>query len=107
MLEVNVLGRKISVRYVSGEELESLSEDGDCVGLFDGETIYLKSSLSHERAQRVFLHELGHAVLHVSGLHNLLVDGREEAICDAFESLTEVFRNQEVLEFLSDKAVEE
>lgn len=102
MLEIPVLGRKISVRFVSDKELNRLANDTDCVGLYDGnaETIYLSSSITHEHSRRVLLHELTHAVLNITGLSMLLEDKQEEAVCTAFEGFLESFRSEEVTKFL-------
>jgi Zn-dependent peptidase ImmA (M78 family) len=108
MLEIPVLGRKVGVRFESDKELQKLSNEPDCVGLYDGntQTIYLSVSLSYEGARYVLLHELAHAFLNITGLTQLLDDKQEEAVCTAFESYLDVFRSTEVISFLK-KAEEE
>jgi Zn-dependent peptidase ImmA (M78 family) len=99
-MEINILGRKICVRYVSDRELNQITKDTDCLGYFDNNTIFLSSSLSMEHSKRVLLHELAHAVMAITGLTNVIQNEQEEAICDAFESLLEVFRNEQISNFL-------
>jgi len=101
MLEIPILGRKISVRHVSEKELAQLTKEPDCLGFFDGNTIFICASLTQEQARRILLHELSHAILNISGLHNLLEDKQEEAICDVFESFIEVCRNKVLIKYLN------
>lgn len=103
MLEIPILGRRINVRFISDRELAQAAGDADCAGFFDGTTIFISSSLPHERAQRVILHELAHAVLSITGLTNLFEEKQEEAICDAFENYLETFRDEGVVKYLNNK----
>jgi Zn-dependent peptidase ImmA (M78 family) len=101
MLEIPVLGRKIGVRFISDKELAQLTKDPECLGCFDGNTVYISSSVSQEHARRVLLHEISHVILAITGLTNLLGEGHEEAICDAFESYLQLFRTPALVSFLS------
>lgn len=102
-MELQVLGRKIAVRYISDRELQQLGDEADLLGLFYNGTIYLSSSLTQEQARRVLFHEVAHAILNVSGITNLLKPHQEEAICSAFEGLDEVFQNVELQQFLNQR----
>lgn len=103
-MELRILGRKIQVRYVSDRELAQMTDESDVLGLFYNDTIYLSSSLTQEQARRVLFHEITHAVLNVSGLSNILKTKHEEAVCNAFESLADIFQDQELQIFLNKEA---
>ena len=83
----NILGRQIEIVVVPDGDLSKMADQEHCLGLYQGDTIYLASSLTGEAKKRVLMHELVHVVFAVSGLTNLIDDKLEEAICDALESL--------------------
>lgn len=102
MLEIPVLGRKIGVRFVSDKELSLYAKEADLLGCYDAnKTILLSSSIPLEQAKSVLCHELMHALLTRSGLSNVMDEKLEEAICDASESLLEMFRDAELVKFLA------
>jgi hypothetical protein len=103
MLEIPILGRKISVRFASDKDLANLAKDSECWGYYENEVITLSSSLNHEHARKILMHELAHAVLKISGISNLLEEKQEEAICDAFETYVDVFRDEEFIKFMNAK----
>lgn len=86
---IKVLGREIKVEYCSQTRLSLLADDADALGFFDGETIFIKQSLSEKPKKRILMHEKIHAILAISGLSNMLDSDMEEAICDAMETLAE------------------
>lgn len=101
MLEINLLGRKIHVRYVSDKELAAIAKDIDCWGCFEGDVIYISTSVPQHRAKRVLCHEVTHAILSITGLTNLFEDKQEEAVCDAFESYVDIFNSPDVVKFIT------
>lgn len=100
--KLTILGREIRVKKATAKEIEVVCKDKGCLGYFDGNTIYVSRTLSEEQFKRVLLHEVSHAVLSITGLTNLLEDEKEEAICDAFESFVELFKNKNTNRFLSE-----
>ena len=100
-MEIKLLGRTIPVRFTADRELNSMAGGVDVIGFYDGNTIHLSSSLDAERAKRTLCHEIAHAVLTITGQHNYMKNKKEEAICDAFEAMLDVFRSPEVCNYLS------
>lgn len=49
--------------------------------------IFVRPELAKNVAEQVFAHELVHSVLFDSGIHNLLSDKMQEALCDALVPL--------------------
>lgn len=79
-----ILGNPVIVRYtvpISAPELGTFetSPTGDLV-------ISLCPDLDEEILRKVLLHECVHAILHISGLTNLVTDQIEEAIVTAIEN---------------------
>lgn len=103
-MELRVLGRNVTVRFISDRELAQMTNDTDVLGLFYKDVIYLSTSLTQEQARRILFHEIAHAFLNISGLTNVLKHKHEEAICSAFEGLDEVFRCPELQTFLNQDA---
>jgi hypothetical protein len=101
MTKVKVLGREIAIKFIDQATLDKEAEDVDVKGLYHNETIYLSDRLSGETLKRVFLHELVHSALGVSGVTNLLGKRREEAVCDLLECLSDVFQDPKVIDFIS------
>jgi Zn-dependent peptidase ImmA (M78 family) len=104
MLDINLLGRRIPVRFVSDKELDQIGKDKNLQGLYDvsTNTIYLSTSLNQETSRRVLLHEATHAVLSIAGLESLLKNKQEEAVCTAMESLVDIFKNPDLVKFLAE-----
>ncbi len=88
-MTIKVLGRDIQVVYMPGCDLNKISSTEDCLGMFKDDKIYIAAHLEGAQKRRVVLHEVVHAILHISGLTNLIEDSLEEAIADAMESLDE------------------
>jgi Zn-dependent peptidase ImmA (M78 family) len=63
----------------------------DLQGWFDPSSfkIYIRKSLSQEQKKRVYIHELMHAVLCVTGISSVLKKRHEEAVCTATEILAD------------------
>lgn len=102
MLEIPILGRRISVRFVSDKDLSQIAKDSECWGCYENDTIYISSSIGQEHGRRIVLHELTHAILTITGLTNILESNQEEAVCDASEALLDAFRDETLVKFLSD-----
>lgn len=83
MKHLTVLGQPIAVKYTT----EMLRKDE--LGLFDSSSlsIHIQPSLEKYKFLRdsVLLHEIIHAVIHISGNAHLLGDGVEESLTMALE----------------------
>ena len=91
---IDILGRRFTVVR------ESLwrREEGGCLGetcLSPEYRIGIEDSLSESEAEVIFLHEVVHALLGVTGVSEVLADDHEEAICTALESLLENYIRRE------------
>lgn len=79
---INVLGQEVRVIY----DHTTLKKDE--LGLFDSTnmTIYILPSLiGHPIHKNVIIHELSHAIFHITGASHSLGDGVEELLCTALE----------------------
>lgn len=92
---MKILGREIAVEYCSTTRLSILANDPEAVGYFDGSTIFIKQSLTKDEKARVFLHEVMHALLGITGLTYLLEDKMEEALCNLSESYQVLIKDEE------------
>lgn len=92
-LEITLLGQKIDLIYTDRVTLSTLSGDKECIGYFDPARllIYIDYTLSQDQLRRVFLHELMHATLLLSGMQNLFSNKRQEALCDMIENWQTLF----------------
>lgn len=90
------MGQKIEIENASKGVLRELSGSKKTIGFFDPQalTIYLDASLPSDQRRRVFLHELLHASLGLSGMQNLLTDRQQEALCDLVENWQSLFEEK-------------
>lgn len=105
MKDLVLLGRKISIKHVPMAQLREIYPDPaeEVWGWYAPMeyTIYLYSGLEPESYKRVLLHEITHALLHISGLTNCLKENHEEAVCDIMENMLELFQNKKFVEELN------
>lgn len=82
--EVRIIGRPWKVLREKPKDL-----DDSILGYtsLTDRVIFVRPELSQNVAEQVFSHELVHSVLLDSGLHNLLSDKMQEAVCDALVPL--------------------
>jgi ssRNA-specific RNase YbeY (16S rRNA maturation enzyme) len=79
---VSVLGYEMKIVYAPiGQQPEAL--DGNMT--FDDRTITIDTKLVGKQLEDTLLHEIIHAILHISGLAFLLDDKSEEAVVRALE----------------------
>jgi len=87
---VKVFGQTVRV-FETSDKVEKHGFDPEHVnGVFDPEhnIIVLKSNLKHREKFRIFLHEVGHALLSRLGMHNTtLGHNLEELIVDSYATL--------------------
>jgi hypothetical protein len=78
--EVSIIGRPWKVLREKPKDL-----DDSILGYtsLTDRVIFVRPELARNVAEQVFSHELVHSVLLDSGLHNLLSDKMQEAVCDA------------------------
>lgn len=79
---INVLGQKVRICYDDND----LKKDE--LGVFDatGMSIHIREGLKdHPLHNSVLIHEICHAIIHISGNSNLLGNGVEESLCIALE----------------------
>lgn len=105
MKELHILGRKIKVKHIPMAQLREIYPDPaeEVWGWYAPMeyTIYLYSGLEAEAYKRVLLHEITHALFHISGLTNCFKDDHEEAIADIMENMLELFQNKKFVEEMS------
>jgi len=84
-----VLGKWIDIVYK--ETIEN--SDGVLLGLYDEEKyiIYIKSGMSEEETFKTIIHEIGHALLRISALYEIIGSKAEEAICRILENYSDFF----------------
>lgn len=104
-MEVQLLGRKVKISFVSKDILRELSESTpseDIWGYYDSISshVYVYSGLKGGPRSRVILHELFHAVLGISGVTNVLNDRVEESVCDTAEALVDIFKDPKFVKLI-------
>ena len=77
-----------SITVMGGIVKIQVKELDDAMGIFypDRMLIVLDEEQTNEEAHRTLVHEVGHCILYLSGLTNLLSVNLEEAIVCAFEN---------------------
>lgn len=98
-MEINILGRKIPVLFVSDKELSHVAKDGDCWGCYVDNKIYVSSSASYDRAKNTITHEAIHAVFDITGITHLITEEQEEAICNALECSDALFYSPDLMKY--------
>lgn len=102
-MEIQILGRRLTVRFLSDREIQHISQDPKTIGFFENDCIYVSSSLNQKQTRRVLLHEISHAILDITGLSEILEDQTEEALCTSMENLSELFLNEILVNFMANK----
>lgn len=101
---INVLGKHINIKLVSEAKLaEKLNLDAEHYLVQGGwipreACIYLNQDLSKDELKWTLIHEIVHAYLSISGLHNLLSRKLEESLCDCLANLASVISDNNFTE---------
>jgi len=75
---ISILGQNVRIQYMDLEDMYGCFEQNPL-------TIKMDKGLEGEAFERVLFHELFHAVVHISGLSELLAHDLEEALATACE----------------------
>lgn len=92
---MKILGREIAIEYCSQTRLSVIADDAEAIGYYDGTIIYIKQTLSKAEKSRIFLHEVMHAIIGISGLSSLISEDQQEALCNVSECYHELFQDEE------------
>ena len=92
--EIIVYNRKYKIKTVEKVTIEG--NDNVLAGSCDyyNAEIQLAKALPAEITPRVLAHEVAHAALYESGLHNMFDEKQTEAICDLVGSVAEIVKQR-------------
>lgn len=90
---VMIMGRKIPVKLVDQDVLDEMIEGS--IGLYDCHTrcIYINKTLPKHIQKYTLYHELGHVIMDLTGLDQVIHRQVQEIICQSYATLIEDIRN--------------
>jgi Zn-dependent peptidase ImmA (M78 family) len=86
---VTVYGRKIPIKYITREKLDTFIPNAE--GIWDSytRTIYICKTAPLKIQMYYIYHEVGHAVMNFTGLDQILPPEIQEVICQSYATVME------------------
>lgn len=92
--DVEIMGRKIPVRYISKPEMEKIYPNA--IGVWEStlRTIFILKDTTDEEKLYTLYHEMGHALKSFVGLDQVIAHELQEVIVQSYATLIEDILNQ-------------